>query len=179
MNHTAGFESDKTSFVFSEVAKDLRFQSPGFQNTILLLEDAAKHYQLAVRSRKEFGVLFSKYALDQIRARNWKADGDTWIIHLDTIYTLAQNIRERAFALHILNSVNWSVGSKLDAETIISAVQSKYKSADRNPNRRWMDSVLTEHNVPSRKVLYMYMHMMALEYRLGLPNDIARLIISY
>jgi hypothetical protein len=176
MEHKSDFESDATCQVFENITFKIRFLCHS-QN----LENSAKHYQLAIRSQDELLVLDAKSFLDTCSVTNWTyyKDGLKWIQALETIYRKSSNVREQYYALQVLNSVRWAVNDKKAASKVVSSVQTRYKAADRNPQRRWKDSVLTEQNVPSRKGLIRLSRMVILSLGTPLPQGVCRKILSF
>lgn len=56
-------------------------------------------------------------------------------------------------ASRVLNECEWDISSRKRVSVFVNSFKTKYNSFERNPNRRWKDSVLTEAGVPSRASL--------------------------
>jgi hypothetical protein len=165
------FESDKTAFVVKAAIQE---RLPDIQR----LADCIQHYQLAARSMDELAVLWAKQTLDTAITSNWKVFGHCWVECLEAIRTFSNNVREREYARRVGEEVGWQVRTKLQARTILNAVQNKYKGPYRNPQRRWIDSVLTEKKVPKSEVLYKYYKLMVLNSK-NIPNEVACIIVQF
>lgn len=176
MTFKSDFESDATYEVFNQ-------KIDGSLCRLEDLKNAAKHYQLAVRSRDELAVLDAKMFLDECSLTNWKyyKNGHKWIQALETIYMKSQNVREKYYALKILKSVEYTVNDRKAVAMVVNSVQTQTKDrrSDKNPHRRWKDSVLSEKNVPSREGLVKLSRIVFLCLGLSLPKEISRRIVSF
>jgi hypothetical protein len=185
------FESDETRIVFENAQNEMelrdvteltkRYWLEQIVSNFYHIRSIARIHHLPVRSFDELLVLHAKYNLNTAKAKKWFENSHVWVKSLITIYNKTKNIRERAFALKTLNSIDWEVDSISDAKIIVKSlrINGMSHSLSANVHEVWNDDLFDVKNIPNFEMLMKYAKVIILERRIGLPKDIVRKILLY